>query len=156
MAGRIDEIKARLAAATPGPWHSYASHVYGAGKDGANICSGSELRSSTTVGYYPARVGSPDLGETYANVAFIAAAPADIAYLVRRVEATAGRPTSRLDLVACVARSIVEFVQDADRCIYIGTPKEPPCETKCDCWERAMLAAEMATGMVLAADVEGE
>jgi hypothetical protein len=82
----LNTIEARLGGITPGPWESYATHVYAPGENGANSCSFGEPRATTTVGYQDIRVSSPDLEEQYRNVAFVTHAPADVAALVAEVK----------------------------------------------------------------------
>lgn len=66
---------------TPGPWKEIAGHVFAPGQHGANICSVSELRATTTVGYTPVELGSKDFHEACANARLIAAAPELLAAL---------------------------------------------------------------------------
>lgn len=60
---------------TPGPWETYAGHVYAPGENGANICSVSEPRATSDVRYTPLRLDSPDLAEAHANARLLASAP---------------------------------------------------------------------------------
>jgi hypothetical protein len=53
------------------PWKEKAGYIYAPGPNGANICAVSELRATTTLGYTPFEIGSPDSDEIFANAAFI-------------------------------------------------------------------------------------
>ena len=80
-AGRVpvpDELRRLSKAATPGPWATYAGHVYSPGPEGANVCSVSEPRASRTVGYLEPEVGSEDIEEAFGNAALIVAAVNDL------------------------------------------------------------------------------
>lgn len=97
---------------TPGPWEiAGASHVYAPGPNGANICSISEPRASTIVGYTEPALGSTDSEEAYANAHLISAAPDMLAALKRaiaRADANLPKfshrePECQADYDACVA-----------------------------------------------------
>lgn len=58
-------------APTPRPWETYACHVYAAGDEGGNVCSMSDPRAKTILGYSEVRCGSEGVHEAYANAELI-------------------------------------------------------------------------------------
>lgn len=80
-AGELEAIKARLAAATPGPWHQ-SDHCFRANAPGSDI-GASNGANIALVHHEPI---DRDARETVANAALIANAPADLATLVAEVE----------------------------------------------------------------------
>lgn len=56
---------------TPRPWEMYACHIYSDGKNGGNVCSMSDPRALTIVGYSEVYYGSDGLHEAYANADLI-------------------------------------------------------------------------------------
>jgi hypothetical protein len=103
MKGRISEIRARMEAATPGPW-KWEGPV--------DLVDGSQARCLAGDGLVLRhealtwKMHEPD-------AALIANAPADIAYLLDRVEALEGAATEGLRLAHRVGRD--EFDDDDHR-----------------------------------------
>lgn len=77
MSSRINEIKARWAAATPGPWLTEKAFVYSLNDRGAN---------RFFAGIQAAGTDCAPQSECESNAQAIAAAPDDIRWLVERVE----------------------------------------------------------------------
>ena len=77
----LDPIRARLAAATPGPWHAWDRGI------GSEVHVGAECVSETTQ-YERCRDLNDGFRETFAeaDAALIANAPADLAALLAEVE----------------------------------------------------------------------
>lgn len=67
---------------TPGPWKQRATHVYSAA---GNVCSASDPRASTVVGYSPPTLERCDDPEIAANLNLITAAP-DIFEALKRAK----------------------------------------------------------------------
>lgn len=80
-----------MAEHTPTPWFERACHVYARGPNGANICTMSEPRASTTVGYTEVEIGSRDLEEAHENAAFIVRAVNSHAELIAALNAMTER-----------------------------------------------------------------
>jgi hypothetical protein len=61
-----------MAEHTKTPWKiAGAVHIYSPGEGGGNVCSMSDPRVSTVVGYTDVALDSKDADEAYANAAFI-------------------------------------------------------------------------------------
>lgn len=124
---RLDEIRARLAAATPGPWgvcfddtqptvEALAAELGKSLAHGGLKLWGVVVPSpgEATEWKYPAITGNGPTSE--ANARFIAAAPGDVAYLVSLVERFAGWPSGIRHRIECR--------------VYEG---ETPLDARCSC-----------------------
>ncbi len=105
MADRESEIRARLAAATPWPWVQWEAH--------ADVYAGPVTRNTpSNLGGGRGRVATCDFGddfppeEEHANASFIAAAPADVEWLLAEV--------AKLRRVAEAAKAYRESERAAD------------------------------------------
>lgn len=113
---RLDEIRARLAAATPGPWHS----VWDDDADG-------DAYSTPTI--YTTAEGVPEddrgvvccmyydgdlVGATEPNAALIASAPDDLAFLLAEVERLTGEAAAERRKVGRELDTLARGLADAD------------------------------------------
>lgn len=127
MADRIDAIRARLAAATPGPWEADAScscHDCWGDDTGRLPGRPAECPNAQIMGIdgVVTEVGYGSISVTAADAYLIANAPADLAYLLDevqrlRAQLDAGDPDERDTRYDNLATTAADTVQDyAHKC----------------------------------------
>ena len=83
-AGREKRIRERLAAATPGPWDQYGTHV---GSVAGYICAAAEPSGRYVPSdFRPVELNSERFAEAAANAHLIANAPSDLTFLLSVID----------------------------------------------------------------------
>lgn len=97
---RTEEIRTRLAAATPGPWHAWDRGI------------GWEVHEGDGCAQRMCMEINSEFRETFraGDAALIANAPADLAYLLGRIEALEGK-NAALEAVVDAARKLVTRIE---------------------------------------------
>lgn len=154
---RIEEIRARLSAATPGPWRTQRADEE-SGEIDWEVMSGAK-------GTPVARVSEADdygLPTTRGDAALIAAAPADLAYLLaelERVEGERDAAVARVTYLESYQHTAEALLSGAseDRDSAVAAERER-CARVCDekaAWHGKLRDSALRAGEGIFADVHG-